>query len=132
MCLALESALMEYCIQFCHLQFKKDIGKLKWVQRKVMRTIKKLENVYSGQKILDLAASIYFIKRKLKGDLFAVRKNLQWRKALVMALCSLEARKIGLEVRHYLTVMVSLKFMIAICKTIFCLFHFVFLIATLK
>lgn len=38
--LALERALMEYCVQFGHLQFKKDIGKLKWVQRRAMRTIK--------------------------------------------------------------------------------------------
>ena len=65
-----------------------------------MRTIEKLENIYYGQKILDLGASIYFIKRKLKGDLFAVHKSLQGRKALVMALCSLEARKMGLEIRH--------------------------------
>lgn len=59
-----------------------------------MKTIKKLENIYCGQKILDLGVSIYY-KKKVKGC-----KSLQWRKVLVMALCSLEARKMGLEIRH--------------------------------
>lgn len=100
MCLALERPLMDYCVQFCHPQFKKDIGKLKRVRRIVTRTIKKLENIYYGQKILNLGASICFRKRKLKGDLFAVNKSLQGKKVLVMTLCSLEARKMGLEIRH--------------------------------
>lgn len=64
-----------------------------------MNTIKKLENIYYRQKILDLGGSIYY-KRKLKGDLFAIHKSLQLRNVLVMALCSLEARKMGLEIRH--------------------------------
>lgn len=62
---------------FCHLQFKKEIGNLKRIQKRVMRTIKKLENIYYGQKILGLGTSIYFTKRKLKGDLFTDHKSLE-------------------------------------------------------
>ena len=80
---------MEYCVQFCHLQFKY-ISEPKWVQSGVMKIIMKLENIYYGHKILDLRASIYFIKWKLRDGLFAFHKSLRGRKALVMALCSLE------------------------------------------
>lgn len=55
---------MEYYVPCCPPQFKKDIGKLKCVQKRAMRTIKKLKNIYYGQKILDVGAGIYF--RKIK------------------------------------------------------------------
>lgn len=69
------------------LQFKKNIGKLR--EREELGDQLEVGNIYHGLKILGLGASIYFIKRKLKGDLFAERK------ALVMDLCNLEARKTG-------------------------------------
>lgn len=100
-CLALERALMGNCVRSSHPPFKKDIGKLKQVQRRAMRTIRKLENNYYGQKILNLGASLYLIEWKLKGELWAIHKSQLGRKALVMVLCChLEARKMGLETRQ--------------------------------
>lgn len=80
-------------------QLEKDNGNLKQVQREVTRKIRKLGNYY-GQKIRDVGANICLITWKLEGKLLAVYEGPLRKKALVMVLCNLEARKMRLEMRH--------------------------------
>lgn len=74
--MALMSLLLEYCVQFWTLRYKKDTGLLECFQTRAMKLVKVVENK-TYEELLREVGLFGMEKRKLRGDCITLYNYLR-------------------------------------------------------